>query len=195
MVEFPEELSKQVPQAAACRFRRAEVPGGGVEPGANVTRDVRSEPVEVLHPWKHLRDEPQPTQREKGLPPERQVEIDFVDCGTDLTEPDGRPAAQALDGGIDPNPGDVGAVGDAQALRYATGGRCHEVATGGRLREGRQRARPRHRLEHQGHIFGGARHRAFDLKGVPCPIRRIGRNEPDRRPEPHHSAERCGNTE
>src|SRR5206468_1979289 len=83
---------------AARRFRGAEVARGRVEPGPNVTRHVGSEPVQLVHPWKHLRDEPQPAQREERPPTERQVELDFVDFDAELAEPDGGATAHPLDG-------------------------------------------------------------------------------------------------
>ena len=195
VVELPEELAEQVPHPAARRFRGAEVARGRVEPGPNVTCHVGSEPVQLVHPWKHLRDEPQPAQREECPPTERQIELDFVDFDAELAEPDGGATAHRLDGRVDPDPGDIGAVGDPQAWRQASGRRGHEVAAGSGLSEGGERARARHGLQHQRHVLGGARHGAFDLKGVPRPVRRIGRNEPDRRSEPDHAAERRGNPE
>src|SRR5207247_1689732 len=89
-------------------------PPGSSQPGPNVTRHVGSEPVQLVHPWKHLRDEPQPAQREERPPTERQVELDFVDFDAELAEPDGGATAHPLDGRVDPDPGDIGAVGDPQ---------------------------------------------------------------------------------
>jgi len=104
-----------LPRAAS----RRPAPACRLEPGANVTRDVGSEPVELLHSRKHLGDKPQPAQGEERLPPERQVEVDLLDLHVELAEPDCGPAAHPLDGGIDPDSGDIGAVGDPQALRDA----------------------------------------------------------------------------
>src|SRR5205823_9923049 len=59
--------------------------------------------------------EPQPAQREERPPPERQIELDFVDFDAELAEPDGGATAHRLDGRVDPDPGDIGAVGYPQA--------------------------------------------------------------------------------
>src|SRR5206468_10480227 len=98
-------------------------------------------------------------------PTKRQVELDFVDFDVELAKPDGGATAHLLDGRVDPEPGDIGAVGDAEAWRKASGRRGHEVAAGGGLSEGGERARARHGLQHQRYVLGGARHGAFDLKG------------------------------
>src|SRR5437879_10545847 len=69
-----------------------------VEPGPNVTCHVGSEPVQLVHPWKHLRDEPQPAQRKERTPPERKIEIDFVDFEEELAEAVSGATAQRLEG-------------------------------------------------------------------------------------------------
>ena len=162
---------------------------------AHVVADVRAKTILLVEPGKHLRDEPEPAQREECGPARREVELQIFDMGAAIFQAERRRAANTLDGGIDADAGDIGTVRGMHASSHAGLHGGDKIASGYRLRNRRQIARPGNGLKHQRHVLRGSSHRAGHLQRVPCPIGRMCRHQSDGRPQPHDAAERCRNAQ
>ena len=108
------------------------------------------------------RHHPVTAYRQEGFPGKGEIQFDRFHLCAGLLQFEGRLAAAGLDLRIDPDAGDIRAVGQFPPAEVAVSHRCHKIPPGSGLGHRGERAGASDRLEHQGDIPGGARHRAGD---------------------------------
>jgi hypothetical protein len=182
MIVALEQPPHAVPDLTAHLLSRREVLRRQLESGAHVVDDVDAALVDLVESRVHLRDEPEPAQREERRPPDRQIELHLLDVDAFVLQPEDRVATDRLDLLVDTDTRDVAAIRDSHPTTRSLLHRGDEVPPRRRLRERRERTRTAHRLQHQRDVLRRSRHRAGDLKRVPDVVGRMRRHESRRRP-------------